>query len=694
MKSNTPSLLALALLACSAGSQSAELAPVTVTARVPDATTQVFEHDDLARFGDADMNTVLRRLPGVQIDSEGRIQLRGMGNGYTRIELNGQPLGSQGAGAALDNIPVDLVERVEVVRGASASSSGEAVAGTILITTREAHGEDRLRLKTTLGAEGGQPTEALGLAWSGHSGAVDYQLTASLGQRRWTGQTLRRSRGVAEDGTLYMTEVEDKRSPGRSEALTLAPQLVWRASGQDTLKLSALVDSSRTRTTSYSTLDHQADFPADYARIEEPDRERSTSLNPQAQWLHRWDNGDRFTLDAGGRLQNRRETYLWQSFDADNAVVDTDDTRTRQRQSGSNLGLTWDMAASSKLRWVFGSKINTETRRNADVENGDASHDSVRRRQWAGFAQTQWQLAPGWRLDSGLRYERTQLKISSDDSTRNGQDGIWLPSATLAWQMDPQRTWHLNAGRTYRAPRLKDLSPGGRTTSWNVPSNPDQRGNPELQAERAVGVDAGLRQMLGADGALGEVGINLFSRRVQQLIQYQLRYTDAERWLLAPVNAGNARVQGLELDGRWDLQQWVKDLPVELRANLSLYRSRLDGVAAPDGLPGQPTALLNLGFDVRNGAFSWGGNFNATPGYDVRGGPVQTVHIGVQRSVDAYAQWAFDRSTRLRLNASHLGRGVYRSLSTTAVGTNNDTQTDDVRQKMLWTTALSLEKDF
>ncbi len=690
----------LALLLPTAG-MAATLAPVTVTDSPlldQDANTRRFDHDELARFGDgADLLDALRRLPGVQILSEGRIQLRGMGNGYTRVEVNGQAVGGLREGPVLDGLTVDMVEQVEIVRGATATGSGEAVAGTVRITTRAASDHDRLRLKAQVGSDAGRPSEKLALEWSGSTGAVDYQLTARVQQRRASPADRADGTGIDASGAPYYTDHADTLRHNQTGGLTMEPQIVWRASPRDTLTLTSMAEQSGVRLDTDKSYALQAAWPADYAMESTRERSQFWSLRPQLQWRHRWDNGNRFTFDMGGNRSGEAGSWAQQQLDVAGNAVFADDQQWRTRSSGHHLGLRWDLASSDALHWALGTRVDAEAQRETDVEAGDTSHSRVQRRQTAVFAQAKAQLAPGWRLDAGLRHERTQLGVGDDDTARYTTSGIWLPSATLAWDMAEQRTLRLNAGRTYRSPRLKDLSPSTRQTDWNVPGNPDTRGNPLLLPERATGIELGLEQALGEEGQQGEINVTLLQRRIQQRIQYQLDFVD-DRWLLAPVNAGSARVQGLELDGRWALASTAVALPLTLRGSLGLYRSQLDGVDAPNGLPGQPRAVLNIGFDVQNATgplrpLTWGGNFNASPGYSVRTSSRQTLDIRATHAIDLYAQWQFDPQTRLRLNASRLGTR-YASVSHLMTDTYGNEQRDALLQTRLWSATVALEKDF
>ena len=85
----------------------------------------VFGREELDRYGDSSVGDVLKRLPGVTMSGTpgrgGDIRMRGLGNGYTMILLNGEPAPR---GFSLDSIPPEQVERIEVMRAPVAACSG------------------------------------------------------------------------------------------------------------------------------------------------------------------------------------------------------------------------------------------------------------------------------------------------------------------------------------------------------------------------------------------------------------------------------------------------------------------------------------------------------------------------------------------------------------------------------------------
>ena len=125
-----------------------------------------------------------------------------------------------------------------------------------------------------------------------------------------------------------------------------------------------------------------------------------------------------------------------------------------------------------------------------------------------------------------------------------------------------------------------------------------------------------------------------------------------------PQNIGNATTEGLELEAKFRLDHgWPTTPPVELRANVTLYRSQVDSVPGPDNrLDEQAKATANLGADYRFRGLplTLGGNFNWVPATTTRLAADQTTRPTTKRQWDAYALWAFNPDVGLRLMANNL----------------------------------------
>ena len=138
---------------------------------------------------------------------------------------------------------------------------------------------------------------------------------------------------------------------------------------------------------------------------------------------------------------------------------------------------------------------------------------------------------------------------------------------------------------------------------------------------------------------------------------------DQPRYVSRPQNIGSAMTQGLELEAKFRLSELIADAPkLDLRANASMFRSRVKAVPGPENrLDQQPGYTANLGADYRvpGWPLTFGGNLNWTPAYDTRVSEIQTAYQGRKVVIDAYGLWVFSPSLQLRLTASNLAPHDY-----------------------------------
>lgn len=157
--------------------------PVVVTAtrqptRIDDllADTTILAREDIAAAGQSTLAELLGQQPGLQMTSNGGpgqtagIMIRGANTEHTLVLVDGMRIGSLSAGSvAFERIPLDQIERIEIVRGpASALYGADAIGGVIQIFTRRGSGPVRPEVfvgagtwetrETAAGVSGGDST--------------------------------------------------------------------------------------------------------------------------------------------------------------------------------------------------------------------------------------------------------------------------------------------------------------------------------------------------------------------------------------------------------------------------------------------------------------------------------------------------------------------------------------------------------
>jgi len=137
----------------------------TRTAQTADETlaaVTVITRKDIERMQAQSVQEVLAGQAGISIDNSGgagkatNVYLRGTNSGHTLVLIDGVKIGSATLGAvAFQDIPLDAVERIEIVRGPLSSLYGsEAIGGVIHLFTRKGGGETTPSASVGLGSYG------------------------------------------------------------------------------------------------------------------------------------------------------------------------------------------------------------------------------------------------------------------------------------------------------------------------------------------------------------------------------------------------------------------------------------------------------------------------------------------------------------------------------------------------------------
>lgn len=226
-----PLALALAAALCSAlpvaghaevaaDPPSTRLDAVEVSANVyrdrTDSVAPVLSYDleYFQRFEPLTVGDMLKRVPSVAFLSDvleyDGVRLRGLDPGYTQILINGERIPGAGFDRSffVDRIPAELVERIEIVRSASADRSGDAIAGTLNIVLRDGYSLDGGYVR--LGAlhyDDGVNRGTGGAVWGGEFGPGRLLVGANVQGRRNPKDKFS-ARFDEPGGTLENTEVQ------------------------------------------------------------------------------------------------------------------------------------------------------------------------------------------------------------------------------------------------------------------------------------------------------------------------------------------------------------------------------------------------------------------------------------------------------------------------------------------------------
>lgn len=637
--------------------------------RAASVAKQIYGREELDRYGDTNTLDVLRRLPGVNVDSGGP-RMRGLGAGYTQILINGDPAPQ---GFNLDQLSPTQIERIEVIKAATADQSTQAIAGTINVILKETSRRALSSLRVGVSNGRDRPTGNLNYSISESRGPFNLSLPVSVFEWDRQVRNLVDRKMAGTDGQPALSE-QLGTNTSWGWGYNVAPRFNYKISDEQTLSLATFFQKGYWN---YST---------DYVN-------RAVSGNPvfddnaiqggywenrrgNLTWIHRFSEDQRIEIKAGVQqfrggfdLNNLRSNVTQLKTNGNNR----DDAITQAGKYSQLLGDQHTLTAG----WDLETRERQERRTTTDgaglallsAFEGQAFEAKMNRQ--AFYIQDEWEISPKWQLYLGLRNERIVSESTNTTSPLVNVSSVTSPLAHVTYKFDPKSKDMVRASltRSYKAPGLNTMLArpviNGAYTNTNVTNtylSPDRIGNPGLAPELATGLDIAYENYLSNDGILS---VGLFHRNLTNVVRNltvlrQVSWANAPRWITQPQNFSDAVTQGVEFElrGRASdlLPQLLSDAKgLNIRTSVNFYRSSIDALMGPNNrLDGQQPWSANLGFDQRINSLRMtvGGNLSLTPGYDTRQTAEQVLKRSITRGIDVFAMMPLSPTMSFRAAAS------------------------------------------
>ncbi|TFW27327.1 TonB-dependent receptor plug domain-containing protein [Massilia horti] len=628
------------------------------------ASKTVMNAEEIRKYGDTNVFDVLKRAPGVTVTGNS-IRMRGLGGGYTQILVNGD---RPPPGFSLDNLSPDQIERIEIVRAASAEYSMQAIAGTINIILRNvvAKPQRDVRISTSRTPQG-RHDNASG-TWAQKIGNLSYFLNGAA----FTGRSDFWSRGTSQfvlpDGTLSQSRESTDEGNFRYEGISLFPRVTWKRDNGDELNVQVGLQAVRPHS-EYSWRNNNlvGTFPS-------PDWVEGQSRSSNGQLMYRGEV-NWITKPVGGKLdltmsaeRSRNENdQPSEMFTKDRTLRLERDWNTTTRISRYALRgkFTRSLFEDHSLVTGLDTSIqkNDETRiRNEQSGTAAPTHlvetFEPKITRLAGFVQDEWSINKQLSIYLGTRWEGVQTDSQGTGlANTSSRNHVLSPVAQTLYKLPGKsgRQLRLALTRTYKAPTLEQLTAKRYESPLNTRFAPDSSGNPNLRPELANGIDI-TYEHFWAPGAL--FSINASKRSITDYIRTKLEEDAPDHWLYHPLNDGAAEVRSLEAELKFPLKALSPTAPgVDLRASVHRNWSQVSTVPGPNNrLDAQTPMSASLGVDYKNkkGDLSLGTSLAYQGGGWVQISEFQSQRQQSKRALDAYALWKFDSRVQLRLSLANI----------------------------------------
>ena len=625
------------------------------------ASKTVMNHEEIIKYGDTNVFDVLKRAPGVTVIGNA-IRMRGLGNGYTQIMVNGE---RPPPGFTMDTLAPDQIERIEVVRAATAEHSMQAIAGSINIILKKVVSKQQrdVRINSTWSQQ--QRNLFVNGTLADRDGRLSWYLNGVA--TRFLGKNPNQSteQFTAPSGQVLQLRDKDTRQSNDAASVGLSPRLNWKLENDDQLNVSSYIQSQRYGYGSGTlTSNRVGAFPQpDYVDRQGEGSNRSTYGNIDVNWVAKI---------AGGKLDAKANIGRASADGESRSTSYTADRRTVLLRVGATSSQFTHSGTTGKYtRTVFdGHALSTgweASRQGSEDSNHrvegiiglapdriDEEFNPVVTKV-AVYAQDEWNVSKDWSVYLGARWESIDTDSSGTglQSTKS-RNSVLSPVAQTLYKFPDKsgRQLRLALTRTFKAPNTGQLSARRYESDLNTRFNPDYSGNPELKPELASGVDLTYEHFF-APGAVFSAGVS--QRRISDYIRSKLTQDGRGYWLIQPLNDGSATVRSLDVELKFPLKAIMADAPgFDFRASVNRNWSRVDSVPGPDNRLDQQIPLsVVLGADYREDKYSAGASMAYRQGGPVRVSEQQSSRLQARRELEAYLLYKLRPGYQLRLAVSN-----------------------------------------
>ena len=476
----------------------------------PDRNSYVVRDMPTAKGGSA--LDVLRTVPGVDVDIDNVVSLRG--NSGVTVQINGRPSPLKPAqlGDFLAQLPADMVDKVEIVPNPSARDDPTGVAGIINIVLKQEADAGTSGGVTAAGSTNGQANLGLNVGRD-YRGLTLYGSYGFLRDRRPRSEALFRENDYLSPLT-YLDEFSTRVQARQIHTLT--GNLGYKLTTHDDLSLEVLLSTRHDDESNgiiYRALDARQALTGLTDRLS-AGTNRENDADATLGLKHAFaQKGHRLTVEVRGNYHSEGgpSAIASHALGLDGAAGSTLSQETQQnleRPTEIALKVDYIRPLTAGLRLETGYKGAFDHFHTAldtrvlDPASAAYLLDSTRTSDFqyqqdvnAGYAMLTGQHGR-LQFQGGLRVEHaaTRFRVASVSTSFDNAYNSLFPSGLLAWNIDDATQVKASYSARIRRPDDADLL--DPIPHYADPLNLS-RGNPSLKPERTNAYELGVQRTMG-----------------------------------------------------------------------------------------------------------------------------------------------------------------------------------------------------
>ena len=494
-----------------------------------------------------------------------RLSIRGFGSRAAfgirgvKIIVDGIPETTPDGQGQVDNLPLGLLSRLEVLRGSSASLYGNAAGGVVYLNTLDSLQGESVQLRTTLGSYAYQNYQLIGNVKGEKTTAVfALNRTVTDGFRVFSGLSQR----------ILNTKIKHQINPNSSLTFQLNYTDSPRAEDAGGLTLEESGTDFR------QARQRNVDFDT-YEQIEQ----FKTGLRWQQQWNSQW------SMDSYG-FYSFRDFYGKLPFE-NGGIVDL-----FRNYYGVGSRLTFqETKQKHSHQWQLGFDTSSQRDQRDRYQNLAGKQGEQEFSQLEQFGNIgiflldhiQWQKVL---LSTGLRLDIQNLGADTVEEIQKYT--VFNPSLGLSYALADQHRVYANFSTSFETPTLSELS-----------ANPNggEGLNLDLMPSKAINYELGWKNRTSS-GYLEATTFYIVSSN--EILPYELEAFPGRAFYR---NAGATSRFGLELAGSYQWNKWA------IQASMTQAQYRLEGLDTANEfegkkIPGIPSSQFFLQLKYRS-ASDW-----------------------------------------------------------------------------------------
>lgn len=433
---------------------------------------------------------VLRKAPVLSVDAQGNVSMRGSSS--IKILINGKYSGqmARSPADALNMIPAEIIQSVEIVTTPSVKYDAEGTAGVINIITKKGTKD----FTGALEFSGSNMQQMINPRMEFTTGKWNVSFHGHLHRLRIKESSVYSRRQLdngVEGNRLYQESAQDNAAPHGSADVTVVfnPDSLTEWSLGVNSSIGNWPGDKQVSTSTYNRENILEEFYRQQIRTSE--QYLSTDINLAYNRKFK-KPGNELTVQAQWSPGSSRQPYTSQLSDKDNLGFYQERNNNRIRNKEWTLQLDYVhpvnaiFTAETGLKGIRRNASNRYTVTAYDGENWftvDDRTDRFNNKQevWAGYGLLKSTITKQWYAEAGLRWESTFMKGELEDANQHfGQQfGNLIPTATVTHKLTSDQTLTLSYTKRITRPFIFDMNPNINAAD---PKNLET-GNPSLSPE-------------------------------------------------------------------------------------------------------------------------------------------------------------------------------------------------------------------